>query len=477
MSTNIVWLRNDLRLADHPALAAAHEAGAFLPVFVLDEEAAGRWRIGGASRWWLHGSLKALAEDFRKRGAMLTLKRGEARQIIPALARELGAASVFASRSHEPWLRAMDRDIAEALKTQGIAFHRYRSSLMFGPEEITTNSGGAYGVYAPFSRACFDKFAPRPPIPAPDRFEKAPKLESDRLDDWNLLPKHPDWAGGLRETWTPGEAGGQRQLAEFVKASLHDYDTGRNAPGAHNTSMLSPYLHWGELAIDTVWQAADGSERQPGNGVVTFLKELIWHEFSAYLLWHHPDFPDQPLRRQFAAMPWREAPAELRAWQRGMTGIPMVDAGMRQLWQIGWMHNRVRMVTASFLIKHLLLPWQEGEAWFWDTLVDADLAANSVSWQWVAGCGADAAPYFRIFNPVLQGEKFDPKGEYVRAYVPELAALPDKYIHAPWKAPARMLKQAGITLGETYPHPIVDLNEGRNRAMAALSTVRKAQLQ
>jgi deoxyribodipyrimidine photo-lyase len=473
MSANILWLRNDLRLADHPALAAACEAGRFMPVFVLDDEAAGQWRQGGASRWWLHHSLAALQADFRERGLTLILKRGRAEQIIPALAREAGAAAVYASRSHEPWLRQMDRAVAEALHGGGIAFHRYRSALMFGPEEITTGTGGIYAVYTPFSRTCFARFMPRPPIPPPDKFEAAPAVHGDALEDWNLLPKHPDWAGGLRETWTPGEAGGRRQLARFVAESLHDYDTGRNAPGAHNTSMLSPHLHWGELAIDTVWHEADASERQPGNGVQTFLKELIWHEFSAYLLWHHPEFPDEPLRRQFAAMPWRDAPDDLRAWQRGVTGIPIVDAGMRQLWQIGWMHNRIRMITASFLIKHLLLPWQQGEAWFWDTLVDADLAANSVSWQWVAGCGADASPYFRIFNPVLQGEKFDAPGEYVRRYVPELAALPDKYLHAPWKAPAQVLREAGVILGETYPHPIVDLQEGRTRALATFTALRK----
>ena len=475
MSTNLLWLRNDLRLQDNAALTAAAEAGSFVPVFVLDDEAAGQWRPGGASRWWLHMSLAALQARFRERGATLVLRRGDARAIIPALAKELGAAAVFASRAHEPWLRATDRDVAASLKTQGIAFHRHRSALMFRPEEIKTKSGGAYAVYTPFSRFCFEHFAPRPPIPPPDRFAPTPSVNGNDLEDWGLLPRHPDWAGGLRETWTPGEAGAQKQLVRFIDQSLHDYDTGRNAPGAHNTAMISPHLHWGELAIDKVWRDVDASERRSGNAVQTFLKELIWHEFSAYLLWHHPDFPDQPLRKQFAAMPWREAPDELRAWQRGMTGIPIVDAGMRQLWRIGWMHNRVRMVTASFLIKHLLLPWQDGEAWFWDTLVDADLAANSVSWQWVAGSGADASPYFRIFNPVLQGEKFDAKGDYVRRYVPEIAGLPDKYIHAPWKAPARVLREAGLTLGETYPEPIVDLQQGRDRAMAALATIRAAR--
>lgn len=476
MTTSIAWFRNDLRLADNPALAAACEADKVLPVFVLDDAAAGAWRIGGAARWWLHGSLAALSRDIEKCCGKLVLRHGDARKIIPALAKEIDANAVHAGRAHEPWLRAMDLDIDAALKAEGIAYHRHRSSLMFGPEKITTKTNKAYGVYTPFSRACFERFTPRPHIPAPKKLHGVGGVKSDALDGWHLQPAEPDWAGGLRETWKPGEAGARKQLAAFINNALEDYDTGRNAPGAHNTSMLSPYLRWGEIAIDTVWQAA--AEVTPGrnNGRLTFLKELIWHEFSAYLLWHHPEMPDQPLRPEFARMPWRDAPRDLRAWQRGMTGVPIVDAGMRQLWQIGWMHNRIRMVAASFLIKHLLLPWQEGEAWFWDTLVDADLAANSVSWQWVAGCGADAAPYFRIFNPVLQGQKFDAEGDYVRRFVPELARLPNKYIHAPWLAPDAVLKQAGISLGHDYPHPIVDLPEGRRRALAAFDKVRKDRI-
>ncbi|HET9147969.1 MAG TPA: deoxyribodipyrimidine photo-lyase [Acetobacteraceae bacterium] len=470
MSTSILWFRNDLRLADNPALAAACEAERIVPVFVLDDEAAGAWRAGGASRWWLHGSLAALAHELEQRGATLVLRRGDARRVIPALAREAGADAVHAGRAHEPWLRAADRDIDAALKAGGIAFHRHRSALMFGPEEIATRSGTPYGVYGPFSRACFERFSPRPHIPAPEKLRGVSGIRGDALDGWHLLPRHPDWAGGLRGSWMPGEAGARERLGIFIGEALDGYDASRDEPGTSGTSMLSPHLHWGEIAIDAVWRAA--ADAAPGAGRTAFLKELIWREFCAHLLWHHPEMPDAPLRGEFARMPWREAPDDLRAWQRGMTGIPIVDAGMRQLWRTGWMHNRIRMVAASFLIKHLLLPWQAGEAWFHDTLVDADLASNSASWQWVAGCGADAAPYFRIFNPVLQGRKFDARGDYVRSFVPELARLPDRYIHAPWQAPDAVLKQAGISLGQDYPRPITDPGEGRDRALAAFRRIR-----
>jgi deoxyribodipyrimidine photo-lyase len=470
MATSLVWFRNDLRLADNPALAAGIEDGAVVPVFVLDPAA--NW--GGASLWWLQHSLAALARDCAERGANLVLRRGDATTIIPELAAEIGAVTVHAGRSHEPWLRQVDRDVATALKQHGIGFQRHRSALMFGAEQITTKAGGVYGVYTPFSRACFEAFAARPAIAAPKRIESVADIASDTLEDWQLLPQHPDWAGGLRDTWHPGEAGAHQRLEHFLDEGLNDYDRRRNLPGEMGTSMLSPHLHWGEIAIDAVWRAADAAKTKRADGKHTFLKELVWREFAAYLLWHNETLDTVPMKDQFAAMPWRDAPAELQAWQRGQTGVPIVDAGMRQLWQTGWMHNRVRMITASFLVKHLLLPWQDGEAWFWDCLVDADAGSNAASWQWVAGCGADAAPYFRVFNPVLQGEKFDPDGDYVRRFVPELAKLPDKSIHAPWDAPDTALRGAGVTLGKTYPRPIVDLKTGRERALAAFKTIGKS---
>jgi len=464
---SLVWFRNDLRLADNPALAAGIDSGAILPVFVLDPAA--RW--GGASLWWLHHSLASLARDCAARGATLILRRGDSTAIIPALAREIGAAAVHVGRSHEPWLRDVDRAVAAALKSDGIAFERHRSALMFGPEQITNKSGGVYGVYTPFSRACFEAFTVRPPIDAPRRIDAIGEVAGDALDDWHLLPTRPDWAGGLRETWQPGEAGAHKRLTDFLDTGLDDYDRQRNLPGAPGTSMLSPHLHWGEIAIDAVWRAAEATKTRRTEGRQTFLKELVWREFAAYLLWHNDTLDTVPMRAQFADMPWRDAPDELGAWQRGQTGIPIVDAGMRQLWQTGWMHNRVRMITASFLIKHLLIPWQDGEAWFWDCLVDADAASNAASWQWVAGCGADAAPYFRIFNPVLQGLKFDPQGEYVRRFVPELARLPNEIIHAPWDAGDEALHKAGVNLGKTYPRPLIDLATGRDRALAAYKSI------
>jgi deoxyribodipyrimidine photo-lyase len=343
--------------------------------------------------------------------------------------------------------------------------------MLFNPDQLRTQAGGVYGVYSPFARAAFAAGGPKPPLSAPATIAGATPPTSDRLDAWGLLPAQPDWAGGLRATWTPGEAGAAARLRDFLTAGLQSYDARRNLPGVPGTSMLSPHLHFGELSGPTAWHAAIGAAQHRGKGLETFLRELLWREFSIYLLWHHPDLPETPLRVEFAQMPWRDDAAGLRAWQRGLTGVPIVDAGMRQLWQTGWMHNRIRMVAASFLVKHLLIPWQSGEAWFWDTLVDADLAANSASWQWVAGSGADAAPYFRVFNPVLQGRKFDPDGGYVRRYVPELAKLDARDIHAPWEASDAVLAAAGVSLGHNYPRPIVDLAEGRNRALAAYAAI------
>jgi deoxyribodipyrimidine photo-lyase len=318
------------------------------------------------------------------------------------------------------------------------------------------------------------------PLAAPARIPTPALPASEGLDDWALRPTKPDWAGGLREAWEPTEDGAQAALARFLKGPFADYKTGRNAPGTASTSTLSAALHWGQISPLQVWHAAHehAADRLLGRrfaaGLETFANELIWREFAIHLLWHNPAMPEQPLRPQFRAMQWRNDLAALRAWQRGQTGVPMVDAGMRQLWQTGWMHNRVRMITASFLIKHLLIDWREGERWFWDTLVDGDLASNSASWQWVAGCGADAAPFFRIFNPVLQGQKFDPNGDYVRRYVPEIAGLDNRHIHAPWEAPAETLAETGIELGKTYPRPIVDLGEGRARALASFAALKDA---
>jgi deoxyribodipyrimidine photo-lyase len=465
----LLWMRRDLRLRDNAALAAAIATGReVIAAFVLDEAGPEVWAPGGASRWWLHHSLQSLAADLAKCGAGLVLRRGTFETQIPALVAETGACEVHAGLPHEPWARLAVAALGESL---GVPLHLHETALLHAPGTIRTQTGGAYGVYTPFSRACHARGLPPAPLPAPTQIRSGTAPRSDVLADWRLLPTAPDWAAGLRAAWQPGEAGAQRRLAAFIAEAVSAYAAQRDRPGIDGTSRLSPHLAFGEISPADIWHAA---LRSAGEGATKFLNEVLWREFAANLLWEHPTAPEAPLRPEFARMPWREDAAGLRAWQRGLTGIPIVDAGMRQLWQTGWMHNRVRMIAASFLIKHLLLPWQLGEAWFWDTLVDADLATNALSWQWVAGCGADAAPFFRIFNPLLQGLKFDADGAYVRRFVPELAGLPDGDIHAPWEAAPDTLARAGITLGETYPAPIVDLADGRQRALDALKTITKS---
>ncbi len=469
----LLWFRQDLRLADNPSVRAAADSGRpVIPVFVLDRQSPGRWAPGGAALWWLHHSLASLDRSLRACGSRLILRCGRWEEEIPRLAVETGASLVFASRLYEPWAREADKRVAEALRGAGVEIRGCNASLLFEPWTVRTKTGGPYGVYTPFARACFAAGPPPAPLPAPDRLPAPDSWPgSDDLTAWRLLPTAPDWAGGLRETWTPGEAGAETRLERFLARGLAAYAETRNRPDLDLTSGLSPHLHWGEISPGRIWRAVEASAHATSLSAETFLKELIWREFSYHLLWHRPEMPDEPLKPEFARFPWREDAAALEAWQRGRTGYPIVDAGMRQLWHTGWMHNRVRMIVASFLVKHLLLPWQAGEAWFWDTLVDADLASNSASWQWVAGSGADAAPYFRIFAPVTQGQKFDPKGDYVRLWVPELAKLPAPIIHAPWTAPPIVLKEAGVELGRAYPRPIVDHASARARALAALATI------
>ena len=460
----LLWLHRELRLRDNPALAAAVASGRpVLPVFVLDEETPGPWAPGGAQRWWLHHSLASLAGNLATRGAGLLLRRGRFAEVIPRVATEVGAAEVYAGYPTEPWARVAMEQVKNALSAADL--HLHRTTTLFEPGTVRTQTGGAYHVFTPFARACRARGGPDAPAPVPKTILSAPMPSGDRLEDWELLPTKPDWAGGLRETWTPGEAAAAKRLAHVVAEIVPEYDQTRNAPGTDGTSMLSPYLHWGELSATQVWHAVERSGASAG--AATYVNELLWREFSADLLWNHADLPERPLRPEFSQFPWKRDRRLLRSWQRGRTGVPIVDAGMRQLWHTGWMHNRVRMIVASFLVKHLLVPWQDGEAWFWDTLVDADLASNAAQWQWVAGCGADAAPFFRIFNPVLQGQKFDPAGDYVRRWVPELATVAARYIHSPWEAPAEMQPKE-------YPPPIVNLAEGRARALDAFRNIPKS---
>jgi deoxyribodipyrimidine photo-lyase len=440
---------------------------------VLDDETPGPWVRGGASRWWLHHSLTALVSDLTALGVPLVLRRGPAREVVPQVAHASRATLVVAARGYEPWADALERDLKAQLAADGVDFKRYAGHLLFEPDAVRNKAGEPFKVYSPFWR-CVSQLDVRAPEPAPTSLRAVTtKIASDLLADWALLPTKPDWASGFEPEWTPGAAGAEQRLHQFLDAAVHDYATRRNEPGVQGTSRLSPHLHFGEISPATCWHAALArSGGRMTKGVETFLKEIVWREFAYHLIHQFPDLPSKPFRSEFARFPWSPNAKLLRAWQTGRTGYPIVDAGMRELWQTGWMHNRVRMIVASFLIKDLLIPWQQGEAWFWDCLVDADIANNAASWQWVAGCGADAAPYFRIFNPVKQGQQYDPDGAYVRRFVPELAALPDAHLHAPWDAPANVLAAAGVILGKTYPDPIVDHAEARDRALAAFATVK-----
>ncbi len=475
MTATLLWFRHDLRLADHPALAAALTAGGkVLPVFVLDDAAAGAWRHGAASRWWLKRSLAALGADLAARGAKLLLAKGRAETILPALAAAIGATTVHAGRALDPWAREQSRRVHEALHDAGRKLVLHTTVTLREPHGFAAGTGRPYQVYTPFAKAMFAAGEPDPPLPAPAAIPGAePPAGGESLDALGLypVPGEPDWAAGFADHWQPGEAGAGARLARFAAGALAGYDAARNLPGTPGTSGLSPHLRFGEISVRQCWHAA---RQGKGAGVETWLKELLWREFSYHLLWHRPELPERNLRREFDAFPWRADAAILAAWQRGRTGYPIVDAGMRQLWRTGWMHNRVRMIVGSLLVKHLLQPWQDGEAWFRDTLVDHDLASNSASWQWVAGCGTDAAPYFRVFNPVLQGEKFDAAGDYVRRWVPELAKLPAAFLHKPWEAPPELLRAAGVTLGVGYPRPLVDPAEGRARALAAFAALKTA---
>jgi deoxyribodipyrimidine photo-lyase len=477
-SPTLLWFRHDLRLADHHALHAALAGGRrVLPVFVLDDAAAGDFAHGGAARWWLKGSLASLSRSLAGRGAPLLLARGRAETILPALADAVGADEVHAGRGYEPWARDQSRRVHEALEGAGRALHLHTTVVLREPHGFGSGSGKPYAVYSPFAKALMAVGDPPAPLPVPDRI---PGLEmpdgGESLDSLGLYPvrEEADWARDFGTLWQPGEEGAAARLARFMAKALGQYDRDRNMPGVEGSSGLSPHLRWGEISPVQVWHAARSAGAAAG-ATETFLKEILWREFAYHLLWHRPEMPKRALRQEFDGFPWQPESRLLEAWQRGRTGYPIVDAGMRQLWQLGWMHNRVRMIAASLLVKHLMQPWQAGEAWFHDTLVDADLASNSASWQWVAGCGTDAAPYFRVFNPVLQGEKFDPEGAYVRRFVPELAKLPAACIHKPWEAPSGILSACGVRLGATYPRPVVDHAEGRARALAAFAALKKPE--
>ncbi len=451
-----VWYRRDLRTADHAALRMAAATGRpVLPVFVLGDE-----ESGGAARWWLHHSLQALRDELAALELPLVLLRGNAPEILPEWADRHGIDSIHCHRSYEPPAVQRDDETAAALRTRGLQLHYHEGALITGPESLRTGQGGPYQVFTPYSKAFTDRVVIEPPatVPAAVRAAADPG-DGLPLAALDLLPR-TDWAAGLRGLWRPGSEGAATNLQRFLADAVNRYDADRNRPHRDGTSRLSPHLHFGEISPRQVWHASKAT-RSAG----PFLRQIIWREFAHHLLHYFPHTVDRPLRPAFDAFPWDGDPNLFSAWQQGETGYPLVDAGMRQLWHTGWMHNRVRMVVASFLVKHLLLPWQTGADWFADTLVDSDLANNTFGWQWTAGCGADAAPYFRIFNPTLQGRKFDPEGEYVRRWVPELAKLPKRWIHEPAAASPMDLAGAGIVLGRDYPHPIVEHRTARERAL------------
>ncbi|MET0247721.1 MAG: deoxyribodipyrimidine photo-lyase [Sphingomonas sp.] len=441
MTPSILWLRQDLRLQDQPALVAAAAEGAVIPVYVLDDETPGKWRIGGASRWWLHHSLAALAKALEAKGSRLILRRGRTAEVLAALADETGAATIHANRHHEPWW-------VEAEEALGDRLCRHDGNHLAPLREIVTGSGGQYRVYSAFWRALGQRMPPADPLPVPRQIPApAHWPKSDRLADWDLLPTKPDWSKGFAD-WEPGEVTALRRADEFVDEVV-DYEARRDLPDVEGTSRLSPHLHFGEISPRMLWHTLDGARNAE-----KFRKEMAWRDFAASLLLALPDYGDTNGRPAFDAMKWRRSPSDLKAWQQGRTGYPIVDAGMRQLWVTGWMHNRVRMITASFLIKHLLIDWREGERWFWDTLVDADYGNNSVNWQWVAGTGVDSNMWGRIMAPLVQSEKFDAAG-YIREWVPELRDLGDADIHDPVFRP------------KDYPDKIIGHREARERALAA----------
>jgi deoxyribodipyrimidine photo-lyase len=456
----ILWLRRDLRLADQPALVAAVDSGApVIPVFILDDETPKHRKMGGASRWWLHHSLISLDADLRALGSRLILRRGNVLDIIPQLVGETKATTVHCIRHYEPWWRNAERALKERVNLV-----RHDGNYLMPMGSVTTGSGGPFKIYTPFWRALSKHMPPAPPLPAPSSIaapDSWPK--GDNLDDWDLLPTKPNWAGEMAAMWTPGEAGAAQRLSDFAdKARL--YDEKRNFPSIDGTSFLSPHLHFGEISVAQAWHA----NMAAGGSVEVFLKELVWREYAQNIIVQYPDYGSKNAREKMDALPWRDVgdpavAADLRAWQQGCTGYPIVDAGMRQLWATGWMHNRVRMIAASFLIKHLLIDWREGERWFWNTLVDADYGSNAVNWQWTAGTGVDSNMFVRIMAPLSQSEKFD-AAAYIRNWLPELAGLDEPYIHDPEEFGRKP---------RDYPAKIIGHRDARERALAAHNTLKE----
>ena len=472
LSPVIVWFRRDLRLSDNAALSAAVETGApLIALFIREGGSGAAMPYGAAQAWWLHHSLLALRQALRDRGADLALRSGDAETVLARLAQETGARQVHFNRCYER--DGEDRRIVRELKATGVSAHAFHGQLLHEPSGIRTGTGKPFRVFTPFWKALQALGEPREPLAPPAGIRGLnPLPPSELLEEWELLPKDPDWASHFGKVWSPGEKGARARLQHFVEHGLHDYASGRDFPALDATSGLSPHLAHGEITPAQAWHAARSASDADPAQITHFRRELAWRDLNYSLLVEFPNLARDNWNSEFDPFDWSFEGALFRAWTTGRTGYPIVDAGMRQLWQEGYMHNRVRMITASFLIKDLMIDWRRGEEWFRDTLLDADPANNAANWQWVAGSGADASPFFRIFNPTLQGEKFDPDGDYVRRYVPELGSLAKRYIHRPFEAPEELLRKAGIRLGETYPRPVVDHALARRRALAAYKATR-----
>lgn len=466
----ILWLREDLRLHDNLALNFAAVSGEFTAVYIYPQG------LGAASYWWLHHSLVSLTKQFADKGLSLVLRTGEAEQILTDMCSEINADRVVWNRVYSPQGIEQGQKVKQALEAKSLVSKSFNSQLLIEPTQVLNKQGTPFKVFTPFWRHCLTLLSPSPIQELASFKGIAEKLKSDKLDDWGLLPAKPDWSAGLQERWQPGEEGAQKRWDDFLSRTISKYKDGRDIPSQENTSMLSPHLVFGEIGPRQIWfdtqQAIVSNEIDSENGN-KFLSEIGWREYSRYLLVHFPHVIDTPFNQKFADFPWQNEIKLLDAWKKGLTGYPIVDAGMRELWHTGYMHNRVRMVVGSFLTKHCLTHWKEGMNWFWDTLVDADIGNNTASWQWISGSGADAAPFFRIFNPILQGEKFDKEGLYIKKWVPELSKLPSRYINKPWEADEMTLKAAGVTLGENYPLPVVDHRQARENALSAYQAMKK----
>lgn len=479
----IMWFRADLRLQDNPALYAAAQQGTVIPVFVHETEKDTQGYAGAAGQWWLHHSLIDLQRSLR--GA-LRFYAGSAATVLPELCRHYNVQEVYSNRSYTPTGMALERAVKQALLQEQVSSSIHNGSYLWEPDSLRKTDGTPYQVFTPFYRNALEH-APLPhfPLPAPPRLELLPveSAISDEIDvidlaQLQLLPHHP-WVDKLESCWDVGEAAAHARIQEFVDADLSHYSAARDFPAIGGVSRLAPYLAWGQVSPNQLWHVRDitsndGATEGQRQELGAFRRQLGWREFSATQLCANPHMRRENLRAKFDKFPWRTNIVDLQRWQRGLTGYPLVDAGMRELWDTGYMHNRVRMVAGSFLVKNLLLHWRHGEDWFRDCLLDADYANNCASWQWVAGCGADAAPYFRIFNPVTQARKFDPHATYVRRFVPQLRELPLQYIFEPWKAPATVLRAAGIELGRNYPYPCIDLKASRQRALGAYAQIKQS---